>query len=200
MAGSVHNSKCPSNLAYILVQVIISIEQLYSAFKSNDVFMHQCYLALSQTYNVALLLAPPVKLAAAPSAAQDEITCEDHDNDKNINKDSDEDARTNDNKIASASQGIHPQQGSGSSMDLFLSYFSSSSTLTIALSFFAPGMGTWVLYRTTEMGAYPQLSWFGVMKYSISSAFPVAIMCMVGTCYVTLIDYIIVYLHSFILY
>ena len=40
------------------------------------------------------------------------------------------------------------------------------------MSFFASGMGAWVVYGTTEMGATPQLSWLGVLGYSIASAIP----------------------------
>ena len=40
------------------------------------------------------------------------------------------------------------------------------------MSFFASGMGAWVVYGTTEMGANPRLSWLGVLGYSIASAIP----------------------------
>ena len=40
------------------------------------------------------------------------------------------------------------------------------------MSFFAGGMGAWIVYGTTEMGANPQLSWLGVIGYSSASAFP----------------------------
>jgi len=33
-------------------------------------------------------------------------------------------------------------------------------------------MGAWVVYGTTEMGATPQLSWIGVLGYSLASAIP----------------------------
>jgi len=68
----------------------------------------------------------------------------------------------------------------GSSEDFFLSARSSADATTIALSFFASGMGAWVLYGTTEMGANPQLSWLGVIGYSSSSAFPALIICLIG--------------------
>lgn len=48
----------------------------------------------------------------------------------------------------------------------------SAGTLSIALSFFASGMGAWVLYGTTEMGANPALSWIAVLGYSAGSALP----------------------------
>ena len=50
----------------------------------------------------------------------------------------------------------------------------------IALSFFASGMGAWVVYGSTEMGANPNLSWLGVLGYSGASAFPAIIICMIG--------------------
>jgi Na+/proline symporter len=40
------------------------------------------------------------------------------------------------------------------------------------MSFFASGMGAWVVYGTTEMGANPRLSWLGVLGYSFASALP----------------------------
>ena len=68
----------------------------------------------------------------------------------------------------------------GSSDDFFLSARSSASTMTLALSFFASGMGAWVVYGTTEMGANPELSWLGVIGYSSASAFPALIICLLG--------------------
>lgn len=68
----------------------------------------------------------------------------------------------------------------GSSDDFFLSARSSASTMTLALSFFASGMGAWVVYGTTEMGANPKLSWLGVIGYSSASAFPALIICLLG--------------------
>lgn len=92
--------------------------------------------------------------------------------------------------------------------DYFLAARKSAGTTAIALSFFASGMGAWVVYGTcvapiisssiiiwneygscvsvfsnmptrcccssgtTEMGANPQLSWLGVLGYSIASALP----------------------------
>lgn len=48
----------------------------------------------------------------------------------------------------------------------------STGTFGIAMSFFASGMGAWVVYGTTEMGANPQLSWLGVLGYAIASSIP----------------------------
>lgn len=41
-------------------------------------------------------------------------------------------------------------------------------------------MGAWVVYGSTEMGANPALSWFGVIGYSAASACPALIVCMIG--------------------
>lgn len=41
-------------------------------------------------------------------------------------------------------------------------------------------MGAWVVYGSTEMGANPALSWFGVIGYSAASACPGLIVCMIG--------------------
>lgn len=75
---------------------------------------------------------------------------------------------------------VPKSDGKGSSEDFFLSARSSAGTWTIALSFFASGMGAWVVYGTTEMGANPALSWFGVIGYSSASAFPALIYCVIG--------------------
>jgi SSS family solute:Na+ symporter len=64
--------------------------------------------------------------------------------------------------------------------DYFLAARNSAGTWTIALSFFASGMGAWVLYGTTEMGATPQLSWLGVIGYSAGSACPALLICWLG--------------------
>jgi len=75
---------------------------------------------------------------------------------------------------------VPKSDGKGSSDDFFLSARSSAGATTIALSFFASGMGAWVVYGTTEMGANPQLSWLGVIGYSSSSAFPAIIISIIG--------------------
>jgi len=64
--------------------------------------------------------------------------------------------------------------------DYYLSARNSAGFWTIALSFFASGMGAWVVYGTTEMGANPSLSWLGVLGYSISSGFPAIVICFLG--------------------
>jgi len=64
--------------------------------------------------------------------------------------------------------------------DFFLSARNSASTLSIALSFFASGMGAWVVYGTTEMGATPALSVLGVLGYSGASSFPAILICWLG--------------------
>ncbi|KAL7537996.1 hypothetical protein ACHAXR_008202 [Thalassiosira sp. AJA248-18] len=67
-----------------------------------------------------------------------------------------------------------------SQADFFLAARSSASARAIALSFFASGMGAWVVYGSTEMGANPSLSWLGVLGYSGASAFPALIVCVIG--------------------
>mmetsp|Transcript_18174 Transcript_18174/g.25614 ORF Transcript_18174/g.25614 Transcript_18174/m.25614 type:complete len:570 (+) Transcript_18174:268-1977(+) len=64
--------------------------------------------------------------------------------------------------------------------DYFLSARNSASSFTLAMSFFASGMGAWVVYGTTEMGATPSLSWLGVLGYSAASAFPALLICWLG--------------------
>jgi len=65
-------------------------------------------------------------------------------------------------------------------VDYYLSARNSAGYLSIALSFFASGMGAWVVYGTTEMGANPALSWLGVLGYSGASAVPAIIVCYLG--------------------
>jgi len=65
-------------------------------------------------------------------------------------------------------------------VDYFLSARNSAGTWSIALSFFASGMGAWVVYGTTEMGANPALSWLGVLGYSAASSFPAIVVCFLG--------------------
>lgn len=64
--------------------------------------------------------------------------------------------------------------------DFFLSARNSANARTIAMSFFAGGMGAWVLYATAEMGANPDLSWLGVIGYSSASAFPAVVIGIIG--------------------
>lgn len=66
------------------------------------------------------------------------------------------------------------------SVDYYLSARNSAGAWTIALSYFASGMGAWVVYGTTEMGATPSLSWLGIIGYSGASAFPAAAICYLG--------------------
>ena len=54
--------------------------------------------------------------------------------------------------------------------DDFLSARNRYTWPTIALSFFASGMGAWVVYGTPEMGAIRITSWWGVIGYSSASA------------------------------
>lgn len=71
-------------------------------------------------------------------------------------------------------------KGTENGKDYFLSARNSASALAICLSFFASGMGAWVLYGSTELGATPAVSWFGVLGYSIASGFPAIIICFLG--------------------
>ena len=64
--------------------------------------------------------------------------------------------------------------------DFFLSARESAGTWSVALSFFASGMGAWVVYGTTEMGATVDLSWLGVIGYSMASACPAVIIAFIG--------------------
>lgn len=68
----------------------------------------------------------------------------------------------------------------GGGADFFLAARNSSNARSIALSFFATGMGAWVVYGSTEMGANPDLSWLGVLGYSSASAFPAVVVCIIG--------------------
>ena len=65
-------------------------------------------------------------------------------------------------------------------VDYFLSARNAAGYWSIALSFFASGMGAWVVYGTTEMGASPAISWLGVLGYSGASGFPAIVVCFLG--------------------
>ena len=83
----------------------------------------------------------------------------------------------------SASSASHSTGGGAllsSSSDFFLAARGSSNASTIALSFFAGGMGAWVLYGTTEMGANPKLAWLGIIGYSGGSAVVGALLALLG--------------------
>lgn len=64
--------------------------------------------------------------------------------------------------------------------DYYLSARNSAGFFSIALSYFASGMGAWVVYGTAEMGANPAISWLGVLGYSGASAFPAIVICFLG--------------------
>ena len=64
--------------------------------------------------------------------------------------------------------------------DFFLAARNSASAKSIALSFFASGMGAWVVYGSTEMGANPALSWLGALGYAAASSFPALIIGLIG--------------------
>mmetsp|Transcript_93 Transcript_93/g.188 ORF Transcript_93/g.188 Transcript_93/m.188 type:complete len:629 (+) Transcript_93:53-1939(+) len=82
--------------------------------------------------------------------------------------------------MAGGAEGEEEDGKGGGSADFFLAARSSAGARAIALSFFASGMGAWVVYGSTEMGANPNLSWFGVLGYSGASAMPALIVCFIG--------------------
>lgn len=50
----------------------------------------------------------------------------------------------------------------------------------VGMSYFAGGMGAWVYYGSTEMGARTRLSWWGVLGYSLASAIPAIVMIYIA--------------------
>ncbi|KAJ1459363.1 hypothetical protein M885DRAFT_585775 [Pelagophyceae sp. CCMP2097] len=54
--------------------------------------------------------------------------------------------------------------------DGYFSHRGQSKWPTLALSYFASGMGAWIVYGTTELGATRAVSWWGVIGYSSGSA------------------------------
>mmetsp|Transcript_22646 Transcript_22646/g.67903 ORF Transcript_22646/g.67903 Transcript_22646/m.67903 type:complete len:593 (+) Transcript_22646:246-2024(+) len=64
--------------------------------------------------------------------------------------------------------------------DDFLSARGKYEWPTLALSFFASGMGAWVIYGAPEMGAIRALSWWGVIGYSTASAAGGWVLCWLG--------------------
>lgn len=50
----------------------------------------------------------------------------------------------------------------------------------VGMSYFAGGMGAWVYYGSTEMGANTRLSWWGVLGYSLASAIPAIVMIYIA--------------------
>jgi solute:Na+ symporter, SSS family len=67
-----------------------------------------------------------------------------------------------------------------SGTDYLLSARNAAGVPSLALSYFASGMGAWVLYGTTEMGATPSLSWLGVIGYSTASSMPALLLSWWG--------------------
>ena len=65
-------------------------------------------------------------------------------------------------------------------VDYFLSARNAAGPISIALSFFASGMGAWVVYGSTEMGATPEISWLGVLGYAVASSFPAIVVAFLG--------------------
>ncbi|CAJ1956349.1 unnamed protein product [Cylindrotheca closterium] len=64
--------------------------------------------------------------------------------------------------------------------DFFLSARDSAPASAIALSYFATGMGAWVLYGPAEMGANAQIGWLGVIGYALASSAPAVVVCTIG--------------------
>jgi Na+/proline symporter len=64
--------------------------------------------------------------------------------------------------------------------DDFLSARGTAGWYAVAMSYFAGGMGAWVIYGTPEMGATRAISWWGVIGYSTASAFPATILMWLG--------------------
>ncbi|KAL3927706.1 MAG: hypothetical protein SGBAC_012971 [Bacillariaceae sp.] len=64
--------------------------------------------------------------------------------------------------------------------DFFLSARDSAPASAIALSYFASGMGAWVLYGPAEMGANVQIGWLGVIGYALASAAPTVVVFTIG--------------------
>eukprot|EP00980_Cylindrotheca_fusiformis_P022801 scaffold9780_cov117-Cylindrotheca_fusiformis.AAC.1 len=64
--------------------------------------------------------------------------------------------------------------------DFFLSARDSAPASAIALSYFASGMGAWVLYGPAEMGANPTIGWLGVIGYAFASSSPAFVVFAIG--------------------
>ncbi|KAL3932568.1 MAG: hypothetical protein SGBAC_010790 [Bacillariaceae sp.] len=64
--------------------------------------------------------------------------------------------------------------------DFFLSARDSAPASAIALSYFASGMGAWVLYGPAEMGANKQIGWLGVIGYAFASSAPAVVVFTIG--------------------
>mmetsp|Transcript_14826 Transcript_14826/g.59374 ORF Transcript_14826/g.59374 Transcript_14826/m.59374 type:complete len:616 (-) Transcript_14826:552-2399(-) len=64
--------------------------------------------------------------------------------------------------------------------DAFLSARGTAGWYAVGASFFASGMGAWIVYGTTEMGATRALSWWAVIGYATASAVPAVLLCFLG--------------------
>lgn len=64
--------------------------------------------------------------------------------------------------------------------DFFLSARNSATASTIALSYFASGMGAWVYYGTPEMAATGAISWIGMIGYAFASSAPAWVVFAIG--------------------
>uniref|UniRef100_A0A7S3JQI4 Sodium/solute symporter n=1 Tax=Aureoumbra lagunensis TaxID=44058 RepID=A0A7S3JQI4_9STRA len=64
--------------------------------------------------------------------------------------------------------------------DIFLSARQQAGWYAIGISFMASGLGAWIIYGTTELGATRPISWWGVLGYSTASAMPAILICFLG--------------------
>jgi SSS family solute:Na+ symporter len=110
-------------------------------------------------FTILAILSAGYGSSCLPSNVRDVIVAK--------NNEGSEEAKETENEIT-----VSGGAGGLLATDFFLSARNSTGTFGIAMSFFASGMGAWVVYGTTEMGATPQLSWLGVFGYSIASAIP----------------------------
>jgi len=64
--------------------------------------------------------------------------------------------------------------------DFFLSARNSAPASAITFSYFASGMGAWVLYGPAEMGANGRIGWLGVIGYAFASSAPAFVVYNLG--------------------
>lgn len=83
-----------------------------------------------------------------------------------------------DNKEEVDEEGKH--HNTNRKADFFLSARDSAPASAIALSYFASGMGAWVLYGPAELGATAAISWLGVIGYALASAAPAFVVFTIG--------------------
>ena len=74
----------------------------------------------------------------------------------------------------------HNAEGHVKVKEGFLSARNSADWFSIAMSFYASSMGVWVVFWTTGLGARPDISWFGIVGFSLASALPGIVLCFLG--------------------